>query len=282
MLRGVILDLDGTCYRGEAEVPGASRFVLRAKKWGMRCLFLTNRANRPAREVCLQLRRYGIPCCESDVLTAAAATARYLKTGKYFMIGETGLREELTRIGMTEDSEKPDYVIVSFDRTFDFAKLEAACRLINRGAKFVATNADRALRLEDGLVPGTGAFVAAITAVCGVEPLVIGKPNRFIVDIALERLGLKPHEVIMVGDNVETDVPAGTAAGLQTVLILTGISTREDAVRSRVKPHYIVENFEELSRLVETMKECDESGKASEVLLAANEPGLPGEEGTAT
>ncbi|MGQ9661842.1 MAG: HAD-IIA family hydrolase [Kiritimatiellia bacterium] len=240
-------------------------------------LFLTNRANRPAREICAQLRRYGINCGEDDILTAATATARYLQKGSYFMIGEAGLREELDRVGMMEDRERPDYVIVSFDRSFDFEKLEATCRLISRGAKFVATNTDRALRLEDRLVPGTGALVAAITAVCGVEPLVMGKPNRFIVEIALARMNLRPDEVMLVGDNVETDMPAGAAAGVHTTLILTGISTREDAVRSPIKPHWIVENFEELSRLVEMLRECDESEKVPDVLMAANGSELPRE-----
>ena len=150
---------------------------------------------------------------------------------------------------ITEDS--PDYVVVSFDRYFTYEKLEKACRFIDQGAKYSATNPDKGLRTEEGIVPGTGAIVAAVTASCGGEPVFIGKPERLIVDIELERLGMAADDVIMVGDNISTDIVAGQKAGVRTVLMLTGISTRKDLENSPIQPTWVVENYEQLSRIVQ-------------------------------
>jgi len=142
-------------------------------------------------------------------------------------------------------------VIVSFDRTFDYHKLSVATRLIERGAQFVATNTDRALRLENGIAPGTGSLVAAVEAATGVAPLVIGKPERPLFEMVLKEMGLAGADVIAVGDNLETDIPAGAAAGMRTVLILTGISTRADLAHARVPPTWVVETFAELRALID-------------------------------
>jgi 4-nitrophenyl phosphatase len=250
MLRGVILDLDGSVYLGEEAVPGAAVFVQRARKGGLRVRFVTNRANRTAVEVRAQLTRLGMPCDAQDVVTSAEATAQFIGRGRAFVIGEEGLREALTRQGIVLTDQSPDYVVVSFDRGFNYEQLTRACRLIHAGATFVATNPDRALKTETGLVPGTGAIVAAVAAGCGVDPLMIGKPERRIMDMAIAGMGLTPDQVLVVGDNVATDVPAGAAAGARTVLLLTGVSTREDLARAAVQPDWVARDYDDLWRIV--------------------------------
>jgi 4-nitrophenyl phosphatase len=250
MIKGVILDLDGTVYLGKQEVPGAARFILFLKESGIRYLFVTNRANRTPTIVAEHLCTYGIPCTENDVLTSAQATVQYLKRGSVYYIGEEGLKVELDKAGMTVNEEAPDYVIVSFDRTFNYDKLRKACRLIHAGAQFIATNPDKALKTATGLTPGTGSIVAAVAAGSGKEPVMIGKPERLIMDMALERLGLQREEVINVGDNLATDIPAGIVAGIRTAFILTGVSSREDLAHTDLEPAWIVASYEELTTIV--------------------------------
>jgi 4-nitrophenyl phosphatase len=250
-IKGMLLDLDGTVYLGEAEVTGASAFVREMKRRGIRILFVTNRANRTPETVSEHLRQYGIDCGPGDVLTSAEATALYLKRGTYYVIGEEGLERALREQGLTFNAVCPDYVIVGYDRQFSYDKLATACRLIGHGAALIATNPDSALKTSEGVLPGTGALVAAVATGSGAKPLCIGKPERRIFELAIERLGLDKDEVIAVGDNIETDIPAGFAAGIRTALILTGNSTRADAGRAAIQPTWIVEGYEELRAIIE-------------------------------
>lgn len=249
-IRGVLLDLDGTVYLGRNQVPGAADFVARLRERGLRCLFVTNRANRTPQEVCEHLQGYGIPCGAEDILTSAQATAQYLRQGSAFCIGEHGLRVAMEEAGLRLTAERPDYVVVSYDREFNYAKLTQACRLIAAGATYIATNPDRALKTDQGIVPGTGAIIAAVTAGCGQMPVIIGKPERRIIDMALARLGMPAAEVMNVGDNLETDVLAGQRAGVRTALLLTGVSTRADADRFPTAPTWIAEDYAALTRIV--------------------------------
>ncbi len=250
MIKGVIFDLDGTVYRGDDEVPGAARFVQSLADRGIRYLFVTNRANRTPREIVTHLHGYHIPCTEEHILTTAQATARHLPKGSCYMIGEEGMRRELIQAGMTFTEEAPDYVIVSLDRTFNYDKLSKAVQLVYNGARFIASNPDKMLRLGDHIVPGTGALVAAIAAGSGVRPLIIGKPEPLIMRMALEQMQLNAGDVINVGDNVETDIPAGLRAGIRTAFILTGVSTRAHLADIDEVPTWIVENYAELECII--------------------------------
>ncbi len=249
-IKGILFDLDGTVYLGEKEVPGAAEFVSKLKQDGIRSLFVTNRSNRSAGAVCEHLRGYGIECEEDDIISTSDAAALYLKPGSYYAIGEDNLFETLNRHGFTYDDKAPDYVIVSFDREFNYDKLSKATRLIYNGAKFISTNPDHALKMYDDILPGTGAIVAAVEVGSGVAPITVGKPERIIFDIAIERMGIDRSEVIAVGDNLLTDILAGSAAGIRTVLILTGMSTREDVATSSVEPTWIVENYKEFGEML--------------------------------
>lgn len=250
MIRGIILDLDGTIYYGSKPVDGAAFFVETMRSKGRRCLFVTNRANRTPGEILAQLNRQGIPCSEGDILTSAEATALYLKKGRVFFIGEKGLETALRNAGHTITDDNPDYVVVSFDRGFNYEKLSKACTLIHKGAQFIATNPDKALPLEEGLSPGTGAIVAAVQAGCGTAPLLIGKPEKLIIEMAIRQLGMTASEVISVGDNVDTDIAAGKKAGIRTAIILTGVSSQADVDKAPVRPTWVVRDYGELVSIV--------------------------------
>lgn len=244
-IKGILFDLDGTVHLGENEVPGAAKFVNNLKQNGIRSLFVTNRSNRSDIEVCENLQGYGIECETEDIISTADAVALHLKPGKYYAIGEKNLLDTLDRHGFVYDDKSPDYVVVSFDREFNYAKLEKAVELIYNGAQFISTNPDNALKMYDSILPGTGAIVAAVEVGSGIAPTTIGKPERIIFDIAIERMQLDRSDVIAVGDNLLTDIMAGAAAGIRTALILTGMSTREDVTTSPVEPTWIVEGYEE-------------------------------------
>lgn len=249
-IKGVLLDLDGTVYLGKEEVPGASEFVAELKQRNIHYLFVTNRSNRTPEEVCEHLRAYGIECGAEDVLTSSQATALHLRKGTYYHVGEEGLDRALREQGMTFDDISPDYVIVGFDRDFSYDKLKTACRLIGNGSKFIATNPDSALKTDNGVLPGTGAIVAAVETGCGSKPTCIGKPERLIFDLAIDRLGVHRDEVIAVGDNIHTDIPAGAAAGIRTAMILTGTSTRADVESASIEPTWILEDYTELTGII--------------------------------
>jgi len=252
-LKAVFLDLDGTVYRGAAEVPGAADFVRYCHQRGLRCLFITNRANRTPLVVRDQLRGYGIPCETEDVLTSAQATARYLGGGTAWMIGEAGMEEALAEVGVRLTDQNPDAVVVSFDRQFSYDKMVTACKLIGKGARFVATNPDHRLTFDGEIFPGTGSIVAAVATGSGVAPEVVGKPERRIFDMALDMIGCRPEEVLSIGDNIDTDIGASVASGIKSVLLLTGISSRADVTADKPQPDYILEDFAAVTALVETL-----------------------------
>ncbi len=252
-VKGIFFDLDGTVYLGDKEVPGAADFINSLPNKGIKAMFVTNRSNRKASVVCEHLRSYGIKCDEQDIISTADATALYLKPGTYYAIGEKDFTDVLEQHGFEYNDTSPDYVIVSFDREFNYEKLKTAVGLIHNGAKFIATNPDHALKMYDRILPGTGAIVAAVETGAGVKPITIGKPERIIFDIAVERMGIDRSEIIAIGDNLMTDIAAGAAAGIRTVLILTGMSQKEDIESSPVEPTWVVKDYSELAIRLETL-----------------------------
>ncbi|MCP3963968.1 MAG: HAD-IIA family hydrolase [bacterium] len=262
MIRGVLLDLDGTVYRGNHAVPGAARFIELLRRRRVPYLYVTNRASRTLERIRGQLAGYGLPCETSEILTAAEATADWLDGGSVYMIGEEGLEQALTSRGFMLTNEHPedegspdynafpDYVVVGLDEHLTYAKLARATRHILAGARFVGTNPDTALNTDDGVAPGAGATLAALAAATGARPTVIGKPETIMIQIALQRLGLPKDEVVMVGDNLETDIRGAAAAGLPTALLLTGISTERDLRESDVEPTWVARDYEELTELL--------------------------------
>ena len=249
-IAGLLLDLDGTVYHGERAVPGAPDFLRRLRREGVPFLYVTNRASRSAEATCVHLRSYGLEAEPEEVLTSAQAAAHHVAGGRVYMIGEQGLADELLAQGCTLTEEGAEWVVVGLDRQATYQKIDTAARLVRAGVRFVATNPDKIMNTTTGIAAGNGAVVAAVAAAGGREPEVVGKPERPLFEVALERLGLPAEEVLMVGDNLETDIRGGLAAGLQTAFMLTGVAAREDAERLGVDPLYTCADYDELSAVV--------------------------------
>lgn len=248
-IKALLFDLDGTVYRGSDAIPGAAEFIRNLK---IPYLFVTNRGNRTPEAVAEQLSAMGLSCSADQVLTSAQAAAANLMPGtSAYCIGESGLTTALEGRGVRiigEGLEIPDAVVVSYDRGFSYEKITQALRFINAGARFIATNDDRVITIEDGLVPEAGPLVAAIAEATGRVPEILGKPNAPIMEIALERLGVLAENTAIVGDNLLTDILAGHNSSMKSVLILTGVSTREEAALADYKPTWIVENYDDLAQ----------------------------------
>ena len=246
----LLLDLDGTVYRGEVPVPGASEAIRAVRSSGLRVLFVTNRANRSPGVVARQLRSLGIECRKAEVITSAAATASYCaKHGgrRCHIVGERGVRDAFAARGLLSVDDGPvDWVVVSLDRKFTYAKLAKASAFILGGARFVITNSDQRITIGDDILPEAGAIAASIQAVTGVEPVVIGKPSPTLFQEALRMAGCVPEEALAVGDYLGTDIAAAKAADIPSCLMLTGVSTRQDVERSTLCPDIVCEDWGEL------------------------------------
>ncbi|MCX8052465.1 MAG: HAD-IIA family hydrolase [Armatimonadetes bacterium] len=255
-----ILDLDGVVYRGKERQPYARELILHLRSLGRAVRFLTNKAAHSRDEYSRLLTSMGIPTTPEDVMTSGYATALYLAsegaTGKtVYRIGESGLDRELESIGVRvlKDEDSPedniDYVVVGMDRQFNYEKLARAQKAILNGAQFIATNEDPTLPIENGAVlPGAGCMVAAVRTATSAEPKVIGKPETYSIEKVFESVGASPEESVIIGDRLDTDILAGNRAGAHTVLVLTGVTTREQAESAvgDMKPDRIVETLGEL------------------------------------
>jgi 4-nitrophenyl phosphatase len=243
-----IFDLDGCIYRGNTVITGAAEKIGGLRKLGKKILFLTNNATKTPEEYVDKLTGMGIDTNPKEILTSATATALYLAKnfGKasIFPVGERGLIVELQRAGHriinVNKSGEVEFVVACLDFSFTYAKMKAACQAIFAGAKFVATNADPNVPVEGGYMPGAGAIVSAISTATGVKPLVIGKPSRHIVEIALERLGVRANRTVIVGDRLDTDVQSGKMVGAFTILVLSGATSPEKAKKTKLKPDLIL------------------------------------------
>lgn len=220
------VDLDGVVYRGSELISGADEKVHELKDWG-RVVFLTNNSTKSRREYALKLNRMGIPCDETDIVTSAYAAALYISdnfgSSKVYPVGEYGLTYELWMQGH-HISESADVVVAGLDRSLTYRKLAIALANIRNGAAFIATNRDATLLTERDILPGAGAIVAALETASGVSPVVVGKPETYIVEGVLRRLGIKPDECTIIGDRLETDILLGKRLGMKTVLVLSGVS----------------------------------------------------------
>jgi len=249
-IKSLIIDLDGVLYRGDEPIEGAREFIAFLQREGIPFLLLTNNSTRTPSQYVEKLAGMGIAIKESDVLTSAQATAMYLEKvappgAPVYAIGEDGLRAALNaRYTFTE--EKADFVVVGMDSKLTYEKLKIATLLIRGGARFIATNPDKTLPTEEGLIPGNGAILAALEAATGVSPLVIGKPEPTIFDLALARMGTGKEGAAVIGDRLETDILGGRRAGLLTILVLSGATSRQDLETSPVQPDLVFEDVKQL------------------------------------
>ncbi|MFD1443127.1 TIGR01457 family HAD-type hydrolase [Thermoactinomyces vulgaris] len=245
--KGYLIDLDGTLYRGDQVIPGALEFVKRLDEDQIPYLFLTNNSTRSPEQVAEKLHRFGFPAEAEQVYTSSLACARYLEEKEdvksVYIVGEEGLRQAITQAGFVVTDDHPDAVVVGLDRDFTYEKMKKAFLGIQAGAELIGTNADRALPTEEGFWPGSGSLAMGIAAAAGVEPRFIGKPEPVIMRYALEKLGCRKDEVLVVGDNLQTDILAGVRGGMDTLLVYTGITTPEMAKRSEIQATYAVDRL---------------------------------------
>lgn len=254
--RGYIFDLDGTIYLGENAIPGAPEIIAELRQRGCGVVFLSNKPLQPREVYAQKLTRLGIPTSTDDVINSTLVLIQYLlremPAAKVFVIGEQPLLAEMAAAGLSL-SDKPDeidVVIASFDRTFDYRKLNIGYQALRLGARFYATNADRTCPVEGGEIPDAAAVIGALEG-CSrrkVE-LVAGKPSSLIVEVALERLGLPAEDCLMVGDRLETDMLMGEKAGMSTALVLTGVTQRADLSDSSVQPDYTLESVADIAHI---------------------------------
>lgn len=229
---GYLIDLDGTMYNGNAKIDEAADFIARLREADKSFLFLTNNSTAHPEDVAMKLEKVsGVQAYPEEVYTSTLATIAYLKKNnlkRVFVIGEGGLIDALKADAFDLAEENVDAVIVGLDRQVTYKDLETATLLIHAGAKFIATNPDTNLPTERGLVPGNGALISFLETATRQKALVVGKPEHIIMDAALEEIGLTKEEVIMVGDNYTTDIQAGIQNDIDTLLVLTGFTTKDD------------------------------------------------------
>jgi NagD protein len=245
-----LMDMDGVLVHEEHLIPGADKLIGELTEHGTPFLVLTNNSIYTPRDLRARLHRTGLDVPESSIWTSALATARFLDSqrpnGSAFVIGEAGLTTALHEIGYTLTDRDPDYVVLGETRTYSFTAITAAIRLVEQGARFIATNPDATGPSLQGPLPATGSVAALIERATGHAPYFVGKPNPLMMRSALNALGVHSEDTLMIGDRMDTDVRSGLEAGLRTILVLTGISTRETAERFPYRPSRIIESVAEL------------------------------------
>lgn len=241
--------MDGVLVRGRTAVEGAQDFLRRLEEAGRRYLVLTNNPMYTPADLSHRLSRMGLEVSAECIFTSAMATARFLDSqrpgGSAFVVGESGLTTALHGVGYVISDFDPDYVVLG-DGRFDTEAITVAVRLVAEGAAFVVTNPDVAGPSERGIVPAAGAVAALIQTATGIEPYVVGKPNPFMFRSALNHLDVHSEDTIMVGDNLHTDIKGGMEAGLETVLVLSGVTHENDVTRSPYRPSRVVASVVEL------------------------------------
>lgn len=255
--RAYLLDLDGTLFRGKEVIPDAPAFIEWLKSTGRQYLYVTNNSSRTQEQVAEHLRHLGIPAEAAHVVTPSMVAANYITEQpnggrRVYVVGEEGLRTALLAAGcelVDRFESGVDYVVQGIDRGFTYEKLKTASLLIQGGATFIATNADKALPTEEGLLPGAGSIGAAIRTASRTEPVVMGKPEARMIDYALHLLGVTREQAVVVGDNLETDILAGVHADVRSVLVLTGFNRREDIPHAVAQPTLVTETLTELMQI---------------------------------
>jgi NagD protein len=249
-IRSWLMDMDGVLVREEQPIPGADRFLARLRELGTPFLLLTNNSTYTRRDLVARLAAAGLEVPEEAIWTSALATARFLEDqrpeGSAFVIGEAGLTTALHDAGYTLTDRDPDYVVLGETRTYSFERITRAIRLIADGARFIATNPDPIGPSNEGPVPATGSVAALISRATGVEPYYVGKPNPLMMRSALNAIDAHSETAAMIGDRMDTDVVSGLEAGMETILVLTGVTSREDAERYPYRASKIVESVADL------------------------------------
>jgi 4-nitrophenyl phosphatase len=259
-VRGIAFDMDGVLYRGEHVLPGAVELVTELQRRGIPFAMVTNNSTRTPEEYAAKLARLGMTVAAEQIVTSGIATRDWMRLHyrpgtRVYVLGMPALVEAILGDGRFVSAGRDAEVVVSgADFTLTYEKLKIATLAIRDGADWIATNADRTFPSEDGLIPGSGAIVAALQAATDRTPLVIGKPEPAMLLRAADVMGLSPHELLVIGDRLDTDVLAGKRAGARTALVLTGVSTREDLTMTEWLPDLVLSDLRELLAAVRSLR----------------------------
>ena len=244
--QGFICDMDGVIYHGNRVLPGVVEFIKWLQDSGKRFVFLTNSPEKTPHELSMKLGRMGLDVDADHFYTSAMATAAFLSSQKpgctAYVIGEAALTKALYDQGIYMNDVNPDYVVVGETRAYFFEKIEKAIELVNKGAKLIGTNPDITGPTERGVMPATGSLIAPIEIATGKKAYFVGKPNPLMLRHGLKRLGLHSEEIAFVGDRMDTDIIAGIESNVDTVLVLSGVSTLKTVDEFAYRPKYILEN----------------------------------------
>lgn len=247
---GFIIDMDGVIYHGNRLLEGVPEFLEWLEKSGKSYLFLTNSSERTPRELHEKLNRLGINVSEEHFYTSALATASFLSNqkpnGSAFIIGDAGLIHALYSVGYTVNNVNPDYVVVGDTHSYNFEKIELAVNLVLKGSKLIGTNPDVSGPVEVGITPSTKALVAPIEIATGKKAYFVGKPNPLMMRSALKRLGVKREDAIVIGDRMDTDVRCGLESEIDTLLVLSGITSLAMIDDFPYRPRYVLDGVKDL------------------------------------
>ena len=250
MIRGLAIDMDGTVYKGMNVIPGAREFIRELGEKGIPYMFVTNNSSKGRRQYFEKLSKMGFDVDMKNVLTSGTAALRFLKNerpGKtVYVVGTESYMEDVREYGIPLDDENPDIVLLSFDRELTYEKINKAYAFIKRGAEYIATHPDDLCPTEGDYDVDIGAFIAMYRYLLNKEPLIIGKPNRLLLDMAAAEMGIDSSEIAMVGDRLYTDMKMAYDNGLSSILVLTGETKIEDLEHSDVKPTYVLDSVADI------------------------------------
>jgi NagD protein len=249
-IKNYLTDMDGVILRGRTLIPGAAEFVQKLRAKDIPFLILTNNSQYTQRDLQVRLSYMGLEVPPEAIFTSALATAQFLHDqrpeGRAYVIGESGLTTALHDIGYVLTDQEPEYVVLGETTAYSFERITRAIRFVSAGARFIATNPDVMGPGEGGIVPATGAVAALISAATGVKPYFVGKPNPLMMRTALRTINAHSENSVMIGDRMDTDIVAGLESGLRTILVLTGVTTREQVERFPYRPTWIKESVAEI------------------------------------
>ena len=248
--KSYLIDMDGVLVSGRTMIPGADEFLQRLQAREAEFLVLTNNPIYTPRDLAHLLKTSGLDVPAGRIFTSAMATAHFIQSqhpnGTAFVIGESGLTEAIHNAGYVITDRDPDYMVLGETHTYNIERITQAIRLVAAGARFIATNPDTSGPAEEGLVPACGAMAALIESASGVSPFFVGKPNPLMMRTALNFLDVHSEDTVMVGDRMDTDIVAGVESGMETILVLTGVTRREDVSRYPYRPTRILGSVAEI------------------------------------